>query len=82
MPAPQRQSKPQHVANPNTGMQHTAVGLDGIHNPKPITAHTENRKVKYRQKKGKGKKQGGWTAILTRFSCELCDVRGLEVNQY
>ncbi len=46
----QRQSEPRHVANPKRSMQCTTVGLTGICNPKPITAHTETRKVRYRKK--------------------------------
>lgn len=46
----QRQSESQHVANPNRGMQCTTVGLAGIRNPKPITAPTVTRKVRYWKK--------------------------------
>lgn len=49
LPELQRQSEPQHVTNPNTSMQSTTVGLGGIRNPKPITAHTETRKVRHRE---------------------------------
>lgn len=45
----QRQNEPQHVPNPNTSTQSSTVGLAGIHNPKPITAHTGTRKVRHRK---------------------------------
>lgn len=41
---------PQHVAKPNTSMQHTTVVLAGMHNPKQLRLHTESREVRQRHK--------------------------------
>lgn len=66
LPELQRQSEPQHVTNPNTSMQSTTVGLGGIRNPKPITAHTETRKVRHRETTVCTETGGWWTTMFTR----------------
>lgn len=47
----QRQSEPQHVANPNTSMQCTTVGLPHIYNPKsPYPPTVRPKKVRHRKR--------------------------------
>lgn len=43
-------NRPQHVANPNTSMQRTTVGLAGMHDPKQLTVHTESGEVRHGHK--------------------------------
>lgn len=49
-PSTTKANGPQHVANPNTSLQCTTVGLAGMHYPKQLTVHTESGEVRHRNK--------------------------------